>query len=111
VLTTANQAGGAHLDPKLDPAYEALARKNTLGWEFATDDEEGQPFKGDAALASVREVADELDRTIREELPHLLDPSVLGENAPLPRLLRADVGRNDPCPCGSGKKFKRCHGR
>jgi len=19
------------------------------------------------------------------------------------------VGRNDPCPCGSGKKFKRCH--
>jgi hypothetical protein len=23
----------------------------------------------------------------------------------------ADVGRNDPCPCGSGKKFKRCHGR
>jgi hypothetical protein len=22
----------------------------------------------------------------------------------------AGVGRNDPCPCGSGKKFKRCHG-
>ena len=21
------------------------------------------------------------------------------------------VGRNDPCPCGSGKKYKRCHGR
>jgi SEC-C motif len=21
-----------------------------------------------------------------------------------------NVGRNDPCPCGSGKKFKRCHG-
>ena len=20
-------------------------------------------------------------------------------------------GRNDPCPCGSGKKFKHCHGR
>jgi len=20
------------------------------------------------------------------------------------------VGRNDPCPCGSGKKFKHCHG-
>ena len=23
----------------------------------------------------------------------------------------ADVGRNDPCPCGSGKKFKRCCGK
>jgi preprotein translocase subunit SecA len=21
------------------------------------------------------------------------------------------VGRNDPCPCGSGKKFKFCHGK
>ncbi|MCF8005647.1 MAG: SEC-C domain-containing protein, partial [Chromatiaceae bacterium] len=21
------------------------------------------------------------------------------------------VGRNGPCPCGSGKKFKQCHGR
>jgi preprotein translocase subunit SecA len=24
---------------------------------------------------------------------------------------RAKVGRNDPCPCGSGKKFKKCHGK
>jgi uncharacterized protein len=23
----------------------------------------------------------------------------------------AQVGRNEPCPCGSGKKFKQCHGR
>ncbi len=23
----------------------------------------------------------------------------------------AGVGRNAPCPCGSGKKFKMCHGR
>ena len=22
-----------------------------------------------------------------------------------------DVGRNDPCPCGSGRKYKNCHGR
>ncbi len=22
----------------------------------------------------------------------------------------AEIGRNDPCPCGSGKKFKKCHG-
>ncbi len=23
---------------------------------------------------------------------------------------KAEVGRNDPCPCGSGKKYKKCHG-
>ncbi|MDE6818398.1 MAG: SEC-C domain-containing protein [Muribaculaceae bacterium] len=23
----------------------------------------------------------------------------------------AKIGRNDPCPCGSGKKYKACHGK
>ncbi|WP_424667773.1 preprotein translocase subunit SecA [Candidatus Binatus sp.] len=32
--------------------------------------------------------------------------------APTPTKREADkVGRNDPCPCGSGKKYKRCHGK
>ena len=34
------------------------------------------------------------------------------EPAALPFVRAGDkVGRNDPCPCGSGQKFKRCHGR
>ena len=36
-----------------------------------------------------------------------------GEAAEAPKTVeRADdkVGRNDPCPCGSGKKYKKCHG-
>ncbi|XFA99684.1 preprotein translocase subunit SecA [Candidatus Izemoplasma sp. B36] len=28
-----------------------------------------------------------------------------------PRTVQKKVGRNDPCPCGSGKKYKHCHGR
>lgn len=34
------------------------------------------------------------------------------EAAPLQPITRAQpkVGRNDPCPCGSGKKYKQCHG-
>ena len=32
-------------------------------------------------------------------------------SAPAPRPVMANkVGRNDPCPCGSGKKYKKCHG-
>lgn len=27
------------------------------------------------------------------------------------RMAKPAVGRNDPCPCGSGKKYKNCHGR
>jgi len=29
-------------------------------------------------------------------------------NPPEPRRSEPKVGRNDPCPCGSGKKFKKC---
>jgi preprotein translocase subunit SecA len=32
------------------------------------------------------------------------------ESMPAPRVDPAVVGRNEPCPCGSGKKFKHCHG-
>jgi uncharacterized protein YecA (UPF0149 family) len=28
-----------------------------------------------------------------------------------PALSEAHIGRNDPCPCGSGKKYKKCCGR
>jgi preprotein translocase subunit SecA len=33
-----------------------------------------------------------------------------GSTAPAARRPAAKVGRNDPCPCGSGKKYKKCHG-
>jgi preprotein translocase subunit SecA len=45
------------------------------------------------------------------------DPTVVGAGAlrslATPQQPAGDwshVGRNDPCPCGSGKKFKKCHG-
>src|SRR5690606_8162093 len=28
-----------------------------------------------------------------------------------PVTVEDEPGRNDPCPCGSGKKYKKCHGR
>ncbi len=30
---------------------------------------------------------------------------------PQPVKVEKRVGRNDPCPCGSGKKYKHCHGK
>uniref|UniRef100_UPI004056F32A preprotein translocase subunit SecA n=1 Tax=Alistipes sp. TaxID=1872444 RepID=UPI004056F32A len=30
---------------------------------------------------------------------------------PMPLHVEKKVGRNDPCPCGSGKKYKQCHGK
>ncbi len=33
------------------------------------------------------------------------------KSKPMPVHVEKKVGRNDPCPCGSGKKYKNCHGR
>ncbi|MEA2348213.1 MAG: preprotein translocase subunit SecA, partial [Thermoleophilaceae bacterium] len=39
-------------------------------------------------------------------------PTLTSSHGPLARAAAAvpEVGRNDPCPCGSGKKYKKCHG-
>jgi SWIM/SEC-C metal-binding protein len=32
-------------------------------------------------------------------------------NTPKPKITEKKVGRNEPCPCGSGKKYKNCCGK
>ncbi|HXK74078.1 MAG TPA: SEC-C metal-binding domain-containing protein, partial [Bacteroidales bacterium] len=34
-----------------------------------------------------------------------------GGKGSAPIRVEKKVGRNEPCPCGSGKKYKQCHGR
>jgi len=38
-------------------------------------------------------------------------PQAAGATKTAPIKVEEKVGRNDPCPCGSGKKYKHCHGR
>jgi len=46
---------------------------------------------------------------IRPDLPGTPDADGIEKQHPV---VRSDkIGRNDPCPCGSGKKFKHCHGK
>ena len=35
---------------------------------------------------------------------------IIEETEEKPKIDTTNVGRNDPCPCGSGKKFKKCCG-
>ncbi|HEY4100300.1 MAG TPA: preprotein translocase subunit SecA [Gemmatimonadales bacterium] len=47
-------------------------------------------------------------RTVGAPPPRISTPAgAIGAPAPVGG---APVGRNDPCPCGSGKKYKKCHG-
>ena len=44
----------------------------------------------------------------RQQISRGETPGIMRKHAPVRN--PAKVGRNDPCPCGSGKKFKHCHG-
>ena len=58
------------------------------------------------------------DAKIRRDYQHAAAETIVGaeESAALaatqPQVREGEkVGRNDPCPCGSGKKYKQCHGK
>ena len=42
--------------------------------------------------------------------PQLIIASTSPEESALPPPVKPETGRNDPCPCGSGKKYKKCCG-
>jgi preprotein translocase subunit SecA len=42
--------------------------------------------------------------------PQRVAPDPTGNGSKKPVTVSDKIGRNDPCPCGSGKKYKRCHG-
>lgn len=56
--------------------------------------------------------ADSLIRLLEPNLPtiHIVDEDGRPIEIFRPPTQHATAGRNDPCPCGSGKKYKRCHG-
>ena len=43
--------------------------------------------------------------------PQSQEPNPQAQQRVTPVRVEKKVGRNEPCPCGSGKKFKQCHGR
>ncbi len=63
-----------------------------------------------AAQNSVMDLTRNIQRKKERELADL--QFVGGEASPAkqPVLSKKKVGRNEPCPCGSGKKYKVCHG-
>jgi preprotein translocase subunit SecA len=58
------------------------------------------------------DVARQLDRKQQRQQQDLqYQTGAAQAEPPKPVRAAAKVGRNDPCPCGSGKKYKKCHGQ
>jgi preprotein translocase subunit SecA len=79
--------------------------------EQQQDIHEGRQQKTD--LSKLRQQKTELDSSGIEEITggdDYHDPSAVAVKQQ-PIVAAPKIGRNDPCPCGSGKKYKQCHGK
>lgn len=124
VLSVADQDGGAHVDPALNEAYARLSRHNSLGWVHS-DGRSEYPIRP-PERAAVRQIAHELicaldgdyRKTQTTPAEGFFGGAMVFDDVPAEWLQQPSamatpvlrVGRNDPCPCGSGKKYKKCHG-
>jgi preprotein translocase subunit SecA len=68
------------------------------------------PIHTRAPSTTIDELEKEFQRKKRRELEQARAVGSGESAAPAQRVTGEKVGRNDPCPCGSGKKYKKCHG-
>lgn len=110
--------GYAQKDPKQEYKRESFAMfaamLESLKYEVISVLSKVQvrmPEEVEALEVQRREEAERLAR--QQQLSHQTDNSALmsEEEVKVANSLERKVGRNDPCPCGSGKKYKQCHGR
>ncbi|MHA6525170.1 preprotein translocase subunit SecA [Tessaracoccus sp. G1721] len=76
-------------------------------------DEDGAPVQVPAQPSAPEPLAKGLERRAEAALSYSA-PDETGEvtqTSGTPAVAAEKVGRNQPCPCGSGKKYKMCHGR
>ncbi|MBH1930059.1 preprotein translocase subunit SecA [Serratia rubidaea] len=108
--------GYAQKDPKQEYKRESFAMfaamLESLKYEVISVLSKVQvrmPEEVEALELQRREEAERLAQ--QQQLSHQ-DENALATNDPnAPAVAERKVGRNDPCPCGSGKKYKQCHGR
>ena len=68
------------------------------------------PIPTRAPSTTIDELEREFERKKKRELEHARMAGAADASGPAQRRVGEKVGRNDPCPCGSGKKYKKCHG-
>jgi len=62
------------------------------------------------AMLAAGQLPPEVAEAVRQGARVTVDPEPAPEPEPEPVTV-GKVGRNEPCPCGSGKKYKKCHGK
>ena len=92
-------------------------RYNALGILEDVAEDDGRAIGGGAADSGSVDIGP-AEPSSNKPVSARNDPLIVGagrtrslsDNKPPANTDWSNVGRNDPCPCGSGKKFKKCHG-
>ena len=63
-----------------------------------------------AAKSTMEDFTRNIQRKKEREMAELQFVGGDGSTGSTPVVTGQKTGRNDPCPCGSGKKYKKCHG-
>jgi preprotein translocase subunit SecA len=83
--------------------------------EEEEEQEEARPDPSEQQRLSAQNQMEDFTRNIQrkkeKELKDLQFVGGDGSTSAQPVSVGQKVGRNDPCPCGSGKKYKKCHGQ
>ncbi len=102
-------------DPEFYGQDESSDLEGAAGPETAGEDAPSQPVPDAASSAETDRAASGGQEPRSFDLRHKTDPaaSAVADSESEDRRFYngVKVGRNDPCPCGSGKKFKKCCGR
>jgi preprotein translocase subunit SecA len=87
------------------------AQQTTVTAEGNGDQQQALPPPRKRASTSMDDLEAQFQRRKKKELEQARMAGSNGNTTPQ-QVVRgaAKVGRNDPCPCGSGKKYKKCHG-
>jgi len=92
----------------IEPAAQAEAQPQAVEAPAPGDGNGRRPRR---ASTSMDDLEEEFQRRKRRELEQARMAGA-GDYQPVQQVVRsgAKIGRNDPCPCGSGKKYKKCCG-
>jgi preprotein translocase subunit SecA len=103
------------LERPADPGPGGPPSAPVEGPESGAPAQHGGDGNGRRPSRMVSTSADELEEAFMRRKRRELEQARMagaGDSQPVQQVVRGQekVGRNDPCPCGSGKKFKKCHG-
>ncbi|MBO4364914.1 MAG: preprotein translocase subunit SecA, partial [Eggerthellaceae bacterium] len=120
----AHLAFGAMTNGMYEAFLRTMLRLQVAQQQAPVVPEQRNPLEGKVSYSNPEQVLDDSSTTTRQRVARAQrEANGMPAEAPKPAQPAkpqtyvkdksdpfANVGRNDPCPCGSGKKYKKCHG-